>query len=154
MSTDSSPTTTKHALTRRSNSPSTDTVNHKICTSYFVTFQPSLLQLKRTWFSVSPTLGSRRRRIVMSLHFQPATGRAGQFFLKIAPSHGASGPSSIVHGSLCPPESTSQTASQSISRFLQDSRLWQTDRPTDHTTPSVTIGCIYMVVRCSLIIVQ
>jgi len=33
--------------------------------------------------------------------------------------------------------------SRSVQPFLQGSRLWQTDRQTDHTTPSVTIGRIY-----------
>jgi len=43
-----------------------DTVNHKICTSYFVTFQHSFLQQKRTWSSFSPKLGFCCRRIVTS----------------------------------------------------------------------------------------
>jgi len=49
---------------------------------------------------------------------------------KIAPSHGGSGP----HGSLGPAESTTQAASQWVKPFLQASRSWQTDRPTDHAT--------------------
>jgi len=38
--------------------------NHKICMSYFVTYQHNLLQLKRTWSRVSPTLCFHCRRIV------------------------------------------------------------------------------------------
>jgi len=35
------------------------------------------------------------------------------------------------------------TASRSVLPFLQGSRSWQTNRPTNHATPSVTIGRIY-----------
>jgi len=48
----------------------------------------------------------------------------------------------LTFASLDPPKSTSQTASRSVLRLLQGSRSWQTDRPTDHATPSITIGCI------------
>jgi len=51
--------------------------------------------------------------------------------LKIAPSHGGSGPH-LIHGSLSPPEPTTQIASRSIQPFLQGSQLWQTDRQTDY----------------------
>jgi len=36
----------------------------------------------------------------------------------------------LIHGSLCPSESSTQTASRSVQLFLQDSLVWQTDRPT------------------------
>jgi len=52
--------------------------------------------------------------------------------LKIAPSHEGSG-SHLIHGSLGLLESTTQTASRSVSPFLNGSRSWQTDRPTDRT---------------------
>jgi len=42
-----------------------DTVNYEICTSYFVTFQHSHLQLKCTWSSISPKLWSCCRRTVV-----------------------------------------------------------------------------------------
>jgi len=43
------------------------------------------------------------------------------------------------------------TRSRSVQPFLQGSRLCKTDdRQTDHTTPSVTIGRIYAVLRCGL----
>jgi len=58
----------------------------------------------------------------------------------------------LIHVSLGPPDSTSQTASRSVQPFLQGSRLWQTDWQTDHANPSVTIGRIYVVLRCGLII--
>jgi len=48
----------------------------------------------------------------------------------------------LIHGSSGPLESSTQTASRSLELFLQGSLLWQTDRPTDHTSRSVTIGCI------------
>jgi len=49
-----------------------------------------------------------------------------------------------MHGSLAPPKSTSQTASQSVQPFLQGPRSLQTDgtvtvtRP-DHTNPSAAV---------------
>jgi len=49
--------------------------------------------------------------------------------------------SHLTHGSLGPPESSTQTASPSVQPFLQDSLV---DRPTDHSTRSVTIGRIYV----------
>jgi len=55
----------------------------------------------------------------------------------------ASGPH-LRHGSLSSPESKTQTVSRSVQRFLQGSGSRQTDRRTDHATPSVTIGSIYV----------
>jgi len=49
------------------------------------------------------------------------------FPLTIAPSHGVSGPH-LIHGSLCPPKSSTQTSSWSVELSLQGSLLWQTDR--------------------------
>jgi len=46
--------------------------------------------------------------------------------LKIASSH--SGIWTPIHGSLGPPEPTTQTASRSVQPFLQDSLVWRTDR--------------------------
>jgi len=62
------------------------------------------------------------------------------FPLKIAPLHGGLDPH-LIHGSLGPPEFTTQTASRPFSRFCR-----AYDRPTDHVT-SVTIGRIYV---CSI----
>jgi len=56
---------------------------------------------------------------------------------------GGSGPH-LTHGSLGPPESSTQMASRSVQPFLQGSLVWQTDRPTDHTTQSVSIHCIHI----------
>jgi len=50
----------------------------------------------------------------------------------------------LMHGSLGPPKSTPQMESRLVQPFLQGSRSWQTDRPTDHITPSLTIGCSYV----------
>jgi len=54
-------------------------------------------------------------------------------------SHGGSGPH-LIHGSLGlrPPESSTQTASQSVQPFLQGSLVWQTDRQTDR--PRYSLG--------------
>ena len=57
----------------------------------------------------------------------------------------------LIRGSLGPPESTTQTASQSVQPFLQGWLVWQTDRPIDHATRSVTIDHIY-VQQCGIII--
>ena len=62
------------------------------------------------------------------------------FPLIIAPSNEISG-SHLIHGSLGPSESSTQMASQP---FLQGWFVWQTDRPTDHATRSVTIDRIYV----------
>jgi len=43
-----------------------------------------------------------------------------------------------------------QTASRSVQPFLHGSRQWQADQQTDHATQSVTIGRIYVVLRCGL----
>jgi len=50
----------------------------------------------------------------------------------------------LIHGSLGPPESSTQTASRSVQPFLQGSLVWQTDRQTDHATRSLTTGRIYV----------
>jgi len=47
--------------------------------------------------------------------------------LKLPLSMERSGPN-LIHGSLDPPESSTQTASRSIEPFLQGSPVWQTDR--------------------------
>jgi len=54
--------------------------------------------------------------------------------------------SHLIHGSLGPPKSSTQTASQSVPPFLQGSLVWQTatDRQTVHATRSVTIDRIYV----------
>jgi len=57
----------------------------------------------------------------------------------------------LIHGSLIQPESTTQTASRSVQPFLQGSWSWQTDRQTDDATSSATIGRIYIVLWCDLI---
>jgi len=50
----------------------------------------------------------------------------------------------LIHGSLEPPESSTQMASGWFSRFLQGLLVWQTDRPIDYATRSVTVGRIYV----------
>jgi len=52
---------------------------------------------------------------------------------KLPLSMGASG-RHLIHGSLSPPESSSQMASRSVQTFLQGSLGWQTDRQTDRQT--------------------
>jgi len=60
------------------------------------------------------------------------------FPLKIAASHGASGPH-LIHGYLGPPESTTR-----FWRCQSHDCDRQTDRRTDHPNPSVTIGRVYV----------
>jgi len=62
--------------------------------------------------------------------------------LKIALSHGGSGPPYIIHDSVGPPELTTDTASRSVYSFLQGSWMWHWQTQTDRTTRPVTIGCI------------
>jgi len=50
--------------------------------------------------------------------------------------------SHLIHGSLDPSKSSTQTASRSVQPFLQGSLVWQTEWLTDHATRSVTIGRI------------
>jgi len=40
----------------------------------------------------------------------------------------------LIHGSLDPPKSLTQTASRSVQPFLQGSLVWQPDRQTDRQT--------------------
>jgi len=56
---------------------------------------------------------------------------------KLSISMGASGPH-LIHGSLGPPKSSTQTASQSLQPFLQGSLVWQTDRETHQQTDRPT----------------
>ena len=52
--------------------------------------------------------------------------------------------SHLIHGSLGPPESSTQMTSQSVQPFCRAHYCdRQTDRLTDHATRSVTIGRIY-----------
>jgi len=50
----------------------------------------------------------------------------------------------LIHDSLGPPESLTQTASRSVQPFLQGLLVRSTDRPTDHATQSVTTDRIYV----------
>jgi len=48
----------------------------------------------------------------------------------------------LIHRSLGPLQSSTQTASRSVQLFLQGSLVWQTERPTDHAARSVIIGYV------------
>jgi len=63
-----------------------------------------------------------------------------RFPFKIVPTHRGSGPH-VIHGSLGPPESWTQTATRSLQPFLQGSLVWQTDsyRKTDRPRYSATL---------------
>jgi len=49
----------------------------------------------------------------------------------------------LMHGSLGPPESSTETASQSVQPFFSGLTS-VTDQQTDHGTQSVTVGRIYV----------
>jgi len=72
----------------------------------------------------------------------------GLFFPPKLPSRWGYLDSHLIHDSLGPPQSSTQTVSQSIQPFLQGWLVWQTDRPTDRLTDhaiwSVTIYHIYV----------
>ena len=128
----------------RSKSSYTDTVKHKICKSYFVTFQHSFLQLKCTWSGVSPKvrLHCRGMGVHSFLLFQPAICRADN------------GPHSKL--SLCmdrsePPSHTCPQSKQHLNRFSSICRAQNNDRSTVDTPTYRAIGRIYIVVRCGLI---
>jgi len=87
------------------------------------------------WFSHIRT-GNRR----VSLHF--TVGRP--FSPQNCPFPCGDLDPRLIHGSLGQPESTTKMASRSVQPFSQGSPVWQTDRPTDHATQSVTIGRIYV----------
>jgi len=128
----------------------------RICTPYFVTFQQSpanemhlaqhfynaqMLLLKNCWSCSF----SQPFHVQKTFSFK-TTARFACGDLDPHPTN----------ASLGQPKSTPQTESRSVQLFWQDSRLRQTNRPTDrhthHATQSATIGCTYMVVRYSLII--
>jgi len=87
-------------------------------------------------------------------HLMAESPFALQFRLKIDSFAWGSGSVSITHGSLDPLKSKTQMTSLSAQPLLQSSLLWQSDRPTDgqtdHATPSVTTGRVYVVLRCCL----
>ena len=70
-----------------------------------------------------------------------------RFFFKIALSIRGFGPH-VIHGSLGPSESSTQTASRSLQPFLHGPLVWLTVRPTDrltdHATRSVRMGRMYI----------
>jgi len=88
--------------------------------------------------SVQPFLHISRQRVPILYNGPPFLSP-----LKIAPSFGDLHPR-LIHASLGPLVSTTQTTSRSVQPFLQGSRSWQTEQPSAHATPSVTIGRIYV----------
>jgi len=74
------------------------------------------------------------------------------FPLIVAALHGDVDPS--YYGSFGSPESIPKRHVDQFSRFAGLTIVTDrpTDRQTDHITPSVTTGCIYVVLRCGLII--
>ena len=115
-----------------------------------------LTQHPKSW-SVQPSQpclhGSRHAG--QSLHF--TMGRP--FCLKTDPSDAVLSclytmqlTSALTHLIMVP--KVHPTTSRSVQPFLQGPRSWQTDRQTDHDTSSVTIGRIYVVLRCGLKIRQ
>jgi len=86
--------------------------SHLICNS-FSPFEP----ITQMAYWLVQLFCTAHRRCVPILYNGPLASP-----LKIAPSHGGSGPH-LIHGSLSPPEPTTQTASRSIQPFLQGPQL-------------------------------
>ena len=82
-------------------------------------------------------------------HIQTCRGSA-QFALKIA--HSCLGLWTLSNAWFLGPTSPHPNGILISSAVLQGSRSLQTERQTDHATPSITIGCIYLVQQCDLII--
>ena len=86
---------------------------------------------------------------LLILLFQFAICRADNVFpFKIAPSHGGS---ELLSNTWFIRPTGVNTANGSRS-FQLFKRIWMNERQTDQANPSVTIGCIYIVVICGLII--
>jgi len=67
----------------------------------------------------------------------PYTYSGRPFPKKLPLPIGGAGPH-LIHGSLGPPKSSTQTPSRSVQLFLQGSLVWQTDRQTDRPRYSVS----------------
>jgi len=81
-----------------------------------------------------PTTQTAPRSVQPCLHRWPHSVPILYKGLPVSPSKlplpmGGSGPH-VIHGSLGPPESWTQTATRSLQPFLQGSLVWQTDRQT------------------------
>jgi len=85
-----------------------------------------------TFWPVQSFLHSSRQSVAILYNRQPINPFHGDLDLH------------LMCGSLDPSEFSTQTASWSVEPFLQGSLVWQTDRPTDHASRSVTIGRIYV----------
>jgi len=72
-------------------------------------------------WSVQRLLHSPRQKVPISTMGFP--------FIQNCPFPWGSGPH-LIHGSLCPPETSVQTASRLVQPFLYGSIVWRTDRPT------------------------
>jgi len=93
-------------------------------------------------------LHSSRQKVPYTLQWD------ARFPLKISSSHGECG-LHLIHGSLGPPSPHTKRQLGQFSSFCRaHDRDRQTERQTDYTTPSVTIGHIYVyvyvVLRCGL----
>jgi len=82
--------------------------------------------------SVQPFLHSSQQKVPILYNWLPISLKHCPFPWDLDPH--------LAHGSFGPPKSTTQTASRVVQPFLQSSQ----SRQTDHATPSVTVGCIYV----------
>ena len=93
-----------------------------------------------TFRSVQPFLHSSWHRVPTLYNGPPL------FLLKIAPLHGGSESHLIMVLCVRPTQYPKRHIDQPFSAELTT----MTDRLTDHTTPPVIIGCIYVVLQCAL----
>jgi len=123
-------------------------ISPKIATLHWVIWTSSTLFLEPTRPTTKTMSPSVQLFSHSSPHIVPIHYNGPPHALKIAHSHGDVDPH-LIHGTLSPLESSTQTASRSVQPFLQGSLVWQTDRTKDHTTQSITTGRIY--VPCSTV---
>jgi len=89
---------------------------------------------------------SRFLQLAVDYLYRPTLQWAGTCPPTSLPSPEVPG-SYLIHGSLIPPESATQTASRSVQPVLQGSQSCPTDTQTDHATSAAT-GCIFVLRAC------
>jgi len=97
---------------------------------------PPKSKSQTTSWSVQPFVHSWLQSVPILYSGRPLFSSLCPFAWRDLDSH-------IIYDYLSQPDSTTQTASRLVQRFLQGSLLL-TDRPTDHATRSVRIGRIYV----------
>jgi len=95
--------------------------------------------------SIQPFLNSSRQRVLRFIMGRPFLPQNCPFTWGNMDPH-------LIHGSLGPPESTTQMASLGVQPFLHGSRLWQTSYSVFNNTPRLR-GTVILL-RCGLIVAK